>query len=53
MENVEADFIGCIRKKKKKKKKKKGVLTSVTHIFPEVADEDFYTSMTCKQLDYE
>ena len=53
MENVEADFIGCIIKKIIKKKKKKGVLTSVTHIFPEVADEDFYTSMTCKQLDYE
>ena len=52
MENVEADFIGCIRKKIIKKKKK-GVLTSVTHFFPEVADEDFYTSMTCKQLDYE
>ena len=52
MENVEADSIGCTRKKIIKKKKK-GVLTSVTHIFPEVADEDFYTSMTCKQLDYE
>ena len=51
MENVEADSIGYIRKKITKKKK--GVLTSVTHIFPEVADEDFYTSMTCKQLDYE
>ena len=52
MENVEDDSIGCIRKKNNKKKKK-SVLTSVTHIFPEVADEDFYTSMTCKQLDYE
>ena len=41
MENVEADSIGCI--------KKLGLLTFVTHIFPEAAGEDFYTSVTCKQ----
>ena len=53
MENFEADFIGCLRKKNNLKKKKKGVITYLTHIFPEVADEDFYTTMTCKQIYYE